>query len=90
MDTYVPRVSKHLRTTDLRERLNQRRREAQVYHFPPQQGREPVPQMRPALEIALVGPVVPEQQIRDGDEHYQALKRQVDQLLAEQKLTKNV
>ncbi|PON37303.1 hypothetical protein PanWU01x14_321500 [Parasponia andersonii] len=32
MDTYIPRISEHLGTIDLRKRLNHRRREAQVYY----------------------------------------------------------
>ncbi|PON85044.1 hypothetical protein TorRG33x02_191440 [Trema orientale] len=74
-NTYVPKMSERLGTMDLREILNQRRREAQ-------QDCEPAPQIGPASQIALVE-LVPEQWVVDGDEHYRALKRKVDQLLAE-------
>ncbi|PON59219.1 hypothetical protein TorRG33x02_288810, partial [Trema orientale] len=56
MDMYVPRMSEHLGTMDLRERLNQRMRETQVHCPLPQQGCKLALQMGPALPIALVIP----------------------------------
>ncbi|PON64326.1 hypothetical protein TorRG33x02_273480, partial [Trema orientale] len=41
MNTYIPRRSEHLGTTDLRERLNEQRREAQAYYSLSQQNYNP-------------------------------------------------